>query len=181
MTDTENDITLKAADYAVFGVMLGISAIVGIYFAIKDRNAKGDVENYLLGGRKISWLASGFSSSLSFLSAVSVLGIPAEMMYYGGGYCMLIFSILLCNAISAEMILPIYYKLGLSSAYEYLGLRFGPVVRTIATTIYILQTITYTGVMMFAPALVLNAVAGFSLWGAVLSIGAVCILYTTLI
>nr|XP_039271169.1 sodium/iodide cotransporter-like [Styela clava] len=117
-TENENDISLKAADYAVFGVMLGISAIVGIYFAIKDRNAKGDVENYLLGERKISWLASGFSSSLSFLSAVSVLGIPAEMMYYGGGYCMLILSILLCNAISAEMILPIYYKLGLSSAYE---------------------------------------------------------------
>nr|XP_039271751.1 sodium-coupled monocarboxylate transporter 1-like [Styela clava] len=87
---------------------------------------------------------------------------------------------LLCNIVSAEMFLPIYYKLELSSAYEYFNVRFGTVVQKIATTIYIVQTIAYTGVTMFAPALVLNAVAEFSLWGAVLSVGTVCILYTTL-
>ncbi|XP_053139542.1 sodium-coupled monocarboxylate transporter 2 isoform X2 [Hemicordylus capensis] len=63
---------------------------------------------------------------------------------------------------------------------EYLELRFTKPVRIAATLIYIVQTILYTGVVVYAPALALNQVTGFDLWGSVFATGIVCSFYCTL-
>uniref|UniRef100_A0A8C8ST99 Solute carrier family 5 member 12 n=1 Tax=Pelusios castaneus TaxID=367368 RepID=A0A8C8ST99_9SAUR len=71
-------------------------------------------------------------------------------------------------------------KSGITSTYEYLELRFNKSVRLAATLIYIVQTILYTGVVVYAPALALNQVTGFNLWGSVFATGIVCTFYCTL-
>ncbi|KAF4802271.1 Sodium-coupled monocarboxylate transporter 2 [Turdus rufiventris] len=69
---------------------------------------------------------------------------------------------------------------GITSTYEYLELRFNKIVRLAATLIYILQTILYTGIVVYAPSLALNQVTGFDLWGSVAATGIVCTFYCTL-
>ncbi|RMB97852.1 hypothetical protein DUI87_25330 [Hirundo rustica rustica] len=69
---------------------------------------------------------------------------------------------------------------GITSTYEYLELRFNKIVRLAATLIYILQTILYTGIVVYAPSLALNQVTGFDLWGSVSATGIVCTFYCTL-
>uniref|UniRef100_A0A8C9QGL6 Solute carrier family 5 member 8 n=1 Tax=Spermophilus dauricus TaxID=99837 RepID=A0A8C9QGL6_SPEDA len=82
--------------------------------------------------------------------------------------------------ISAEVFLPVFYKLGITSTYEYLELRFNRCVRLCGTVLFIVQTILYTGIVIYAPALALNQVTGFDLWGAVVATGVVCTFYCTL-
>ncbi|GAB0189771.1 sodium-coupled monocarboxylate transporter 2 [Grus japonensis] len=72
------------------------------------------------------------------------------------------------------------HRSGITSTYEYLELRFNKIVRLAATLIYILQTILYTGIVVYAPSLALNQVTGFDLWGSVVATGIVCTFYCTL-
>uniref|UniRef100_A0A6I8P3P5 Solute carrier family 5 member 12 n=1 Tax=Ornithorhynchus anatinus TaxID=9258 RepID=A0A6I8P3P5_ORNAN len=81
---------------------------------------------------------------------------------------------------TSELFLPVFYQSGITSTYEYLQLRFNKLVRFAATFIYIVQTVLYTGVVVYAPALALNQVTGFDLWGSVFATGIVCTFYCTL-
>ncbi|XP_046692163.1 solute carrier family 5 member 6a isoform X2 [Silurus meridionalis] len=82
--------------------------------------------------------------------------------------------------IPAHIFIPVFYRLRLCSAYQYLELRFNKTVRICGTVTFIFQMVIYMGVVLYAPALALNAVTGFDLWGAVLAMGLVCTLYTAL-
>ncbi|XP_076801198.1 sodium-coupled monocarboxylate transporter 1-like [Clavelina lepadiformis] len=172
--------TLSAADYAVFGVTLGISALIGIFYAIKDRRQQNGTEGYLMGGRSMGMVPISLSLSVSFMSAITVLGAPAEVYLYGTMYWWFLLAMFFVAVITAEIFIPVFYNIGISSTYEYLEKRFNRPVRILATLTFIVENILYIGIVIYAPSLALNAVTGFSLWGAVLSTGIVCIFYTTL-
>ncbi|XP_039271185.2 sodium-coupled monocarboxylate transporter 2-like isoform X1 [Styela clava] len=173
--------SLKAADYAVFIIMLMVSAGIGIFFAYRDRKSKAGVQGYLMGGRNMSYIPVSISLSLSFVSAVTILGIPAEMYIFGSMYCWLLFGcVMICVLPVTEIFIPIFYRLGITSSFEYLQLRYNYAVRLLATAAYIFQNIMYIGIMIFAPALALNSVTSLNLWASIFSIGLVCTFYTTL-
>ena len=77
-----------------------------------------------------------------------------------------------------KIFLPIYYKLGITSIYEYLDIRFGKYARLSMTIVFLTQSILYNGLVVFAPALAMNQVAGLNLDMAILLVGFVCIFYT---
>nr|XP_002121367.1 sodium-coupled monocarboxylate transporter 1 isoform X2 [Ciona intestinalis] len=172
--------TLAVADYAVFGVTLGISAAIGIFYAIKDWRSTEGTEGYLLGGRNLGMIPVSLSLSVSFMSAVTVLGTPAEVYLYGTMYWWFLLSMLIVAVVTSELYIPTFYHMGISSTYEYLEARFNRPVRVLATITFILETIFYVGIVIYAPSLALSAVTGFDLWSAVLSTGLVCTFYTTL-
>ncbi|VTJ89934.1 Hypothetical predicted protein, partial [Marmota monax] len=120
------------------------------------------------------------SLTASFMSAVTVLGTPSEVYRFGASFILFFISYTFVIIFTSELFLPVFYRSGITSTYEYLQLRFNKVVRYAATVIYIVQTILYTGVVVYAPALALNQVTGFDLWGSVFATGIVCTFYCTL-
>ncbi|KAM9302085.1 sodium-coupled monocarboxylate transporter 2-like [Gastrophryne carolinensis] len=166
-------------DYLVFAALLVVSAGIGVFFAIKDRKKKTSGE-FLVGGRQMTFGPVALSLTASFMSAVTVLGVPSDIVRFGAHYIFYPISYTLVIIITSELYLPVFYRSGITSTYEYLELRFNKVVRYASTCIYIIQTILYTGIVVYTPALALNQVTGFDLWGAVSATGIVCTFYCTL-
>ncbi|NXB24285.1 SC5AC protein, partial [Rhagologus leucostigma] len=166
-------------DYVVFAALFLVSASIGVFFAVKERKKKTSKE-FLVGGKQMTCGPIAFSLTSSFMSAVTVLGTPSEVYRYGASFVLFFLSYTLVIIFTAELFLPVFYRSGITSTYEYLELRFNKIVRLAATLIYILQTILYTGIVVYAPSLALNQVTGFDLWGSVAATGIVCTFYCTL-
>ncbi|PNJ83231.1 SLC5A8 isoform 1 [Pongo abelii] len=171
--------TFVVWDYVVFAGMLVISAAIGIYYAFAGGGQQTS-KDFLMGGRRMTAVPVAVSLTASFMSAVTVLGTPSEVYRFGAIFSIFAFTYFFVVVISAEVFLPVFYKLGITSTYEYLELRFNKCVRLCGTVLFIVQTILYTGIVIYAPALALNQVTGFDLWGAVVATGVVCTFYCTL-
>uniref|UniRef100_H0VEQ5 Solute carrier family 5 member 12 n=1 Tax=Cavia porcellus TaxID=10141 RepID=H0VEQ5_CAVPO len=169
----------SAWDYVVFAALFVISSGIGVFFAIKERK-KATSNEFLVGGRQMTCGPVALSLTASFMSAVTVLGTPAEVYRFGASFILFFIAYGLVIVFTSELFLPVFYRSGITSTYEYLQLRFNKSVRYAATIIYIVQTILYTGIVVYAPALALNQVTGFDLWGSVFATGIVCTFYCTL-
>ena len=108
-------------DYVLFGLMLAMSACIGIFYAIKDRNNLNTKE-FLLAGGKMNPIPVALSILASFMSAITLLGTPAEMYNYTTIYFYIGIGYLLVIAVSAHIFIPVFYKLRVTSAYEVLFL-----------------------------------------------------------
>ncbi|XP_027010015.2 solute carrier family 5 member 6a isoform X1 [Tachysurus fulvidraco] len=168
-----------AVDYAIFVLLLVASTGIGLFHAFSGGH-QSTTREFLLADRSMSCLPLSLSLLATFQSAVAILGAPAEIYAYGTQYWFLGCSYFLGLLIPAHIFIPVFYRLHISSAYQYLELRFNKTVQICGTLTFIFQMVIYMGVVLYAPALALNAVTGFDLWGAVLAMGLVCTLYTTL-
>ncbi|CAH1790194.1 unnamed protein product [Owenia fusiformis] len=168
-----------AADYVVFVLVLLISASIGIVYAFIGGKQK-TTQEYLLANRQMQVLPVALSLLASFMSAITLLGTPSEVYTYGTQYMIIGLSYFLVIPGAAHIYIPIFYNLGLTSAYEYLELRFSKGVRLAGSMTFSLQMILYMSVVLYAPSLALNAVTGINVWASVISVGSVCIFYTTL-
>ncbi|KAA0708435.1 Sodium-dependent multivitamin transporter [Triplophysa tibetana] len=144
-------------DYVIFALLLVTSTGIGLYYAFSGGRQR-TTQEFLLADRSMSCLPVSLSLLATFQSAVAILGAPSEIYTHGTQYWFLGCSYFLGLLIPAHVFIPVFYRLRLSSAYE----------------------VIYMGVVLYAPALALNAVTGFDLWGAVMAMGLVCTLYTTL-
>ncbi|XP_034382221.1 sodium-coupled monocarboxylate transporter 1 [Cyclopterus lumpus] len=168
-----------AADYAVFALMLLVSAAVGVYHAWMDRG-QASLGDFLMGGRRLTALPVSLSLTASFMSAITVLSNPAEVYLYGASIGFYGLSYVMAMVVTSEFFLPVFYRLAITSTYEYLELRFSRATRLLGTMLFIVQTILYTGIVIYVPALALNQVTGMDLWGAIISTGVVCTFYCTM-
>lgn len=166
-------------DYVIFALLLVASAGIGLFYAFSGGRQR-TTQEFLMADRSMSCLPVSLSLLATFQSAVAILGAPSEVYTFGTQYWFLGCSYFLGLLIPAHVFIPVFYRLRLSSAYEYLELRFNKTVRVCGTITFIFQMVIYMGVVLYAPALALNAVTGFDLWGAVLAMGLVCTLYTAL-
>ncbi|XP_057603264.1 sodium-coupled monocarboxylate transporter 2 [Hippopotamus amphibius kiboko] len=166
-------------DYVVFAALFIVSSGIGVFFAIKERK-KATSREFLIGGRQMTFGPVALSLTASFMSAVTILGTPSEVYRFGASFILFFIAYTFVIIFTSELFLPVFYRSGITSTYEYLQLRFNKPVRYAATVIYIVQTILYTGVVVYAPALALNQVTGFDLWGSVFATGIVCTFYCTL-
>lgn len=169
----------QVLDYILFAGLLICSAGIGLFYAIKDRK-KSNTKDFLLAGGDMNPIPVALSLLASFMSAITLLGTPAEMYNYttiywwiGLGYFFVILG-------AAHVYMPVFYRLRVTSSYEYLELRFGKLSRTIGAIIYVVQMTLYMSIVLYAPSLALNAVTGFTLWGSIWAVGLVCIFYTTI-
>ncbi|KAK5853444.1 hypothetical protein PBY51_007227 [Eleginops maclovinus] len=166
-------------DYVIFALLLVASAGIGLFYAFSGGRQR-TTQEFLMADRSMSCLPVSLSLLATFQSAVAILGAPSEVYTFGTQYWFLGCSYFLGLLIPAHVFIPVFYRLRLSSAYEYLELRFNKTVRICGTVTFIFQMVIYMGVVLYAPALALNAVTGVDLWGAVLAMGLVCTLYTAL-
>ncbi|XP_030822814.1 sodium/iodide cotransporter [Camarhynchus parvulus] len=173
------DLTFSPWDYGVFALMLLISTAIGLFHGLAKGGQKTS-EDFFTGGRRMSALPVGLSLSASFMSAIQVLGVPAEAFRYGAKFLWMCLAQLINSALTAQLFLPVFYRLGLTSTYEYLERRFSRSVRLCGTVQYVVATMLYTGIVIYAPALILNQVTGLDIWASLLSTGAICTFYTTI-
>lgn len=167
------------ADFCVFGMLLVISVGIGLYHAFSGGRQR-TTQEFLMADRSMSSLPLALSLMATFQSAVAIVGTPAEIFINGTQYWFIGCAYFVGLLIPAHIFIPVFYRLRLNSAYQYLELRFSKSVRICGTITFIFQMVIYMGVGIYTPALALNAVTGFHLWGAVLATGLVCTVYTTL-
>ncbi|XP_076072251.1 sodium-coupled monocarboxylate transporter 2-like [Mytilus galloprovincialis] len=167
------------ADYVVFGLTLLVSAGIGLFYAIKDRNINSEKE-FLLAGRNLSVFPVSLSLLSSFISAITLLGTPAEIYKYNTMYWLISIGFVISATASAQIFIPVFYNLGITSVFEYIQMRFGRLVRIIACIVYLTWMLFYMSIVLYGPSLALSAVTGISLWGSVVAVGVVCTFYTTL-
>ncbi|GBN01615.1 Putative sodium-dependent multivitamin transporter [Araneus ventricosus] len=170
---------LGVVDYLIFACMLLVSAGIGIYFRFSGGKQK-TTDEYLLAGKDMSILPVAFSLMASFLSAITVIGVPAEMYQYGINMAYMNIGYVIGMILAAYISLPVFFELNASTAYEYLDKRFGKVARSFTSIVFVFQMILYMSVVLYAPALALSAVTNLSTWVAIISIGVVCTFYCTL-
>lgn len=166
-------------DYVIFALLLVASMSIGLYYAFTG-GRQSTTREFLFADRSMKCLPLSLSLMATFQSAVAVIGTPAEVYTNGTQYWFIGCSYILGLLIPAHIFIPVFYRLHLTSVYQYLELRFSKAVRICGTVTFIFQMVIYVGVGIYTPALALNAVTGFHLWGAVLATGLVCTLYTTL-
>ncbi|XP_027028045.1 solute carrier family 5 member 6 isoform X1 [Tachysurus fulvidraco] len=166
-------------DFVLFALLLVASMAIGLYYALTG-GWQRTTQEFLLADRSMRCLPLSLSLMASFQSAVAIVGTPAEIYTNGTQYWFIGCAYILGLLIPAHIFIPVFYRLHLTSVYQYLELRFSKAVRICGTVTFIFQMVVYMGVCVYTPALALNAVTGFHLWGTVLATGLVCTIYTTL-
>ncbi|XP_048251305.1 sodium-coupled monocarboxylate transporter 1-like isoform X2 [Haliotis rufescens] len=169
-----------AADYAVFALMLAVSAAIGVFFAFWGNRQKTTGE-FLMGGKDMKTVPVAISILVSFMSAILILGTPAEMYREGTQYYLYTFGLIGAIVISAVLYVPLLYPLKYTSSFEYLEKRFNSrAAKLTGTCILITQQVLYMGIASFAPSTALEAVTGFPTWASIVTVGLVSTFYTSL-
>lgn len=172
--------TFSTFDYLILGLMLSISVLIGIYHAFSG-GRQSTTEEFLLADKSLHPLASALSVVASVLSGITMLGTPAEMYLYGTMYWFYCFAFIISGIVVGCVFVPVFVRLELTSINEYLELRFDSVaVRMCGLLVYSMYTMTYLGLVIYAPALTLSTVTGINLWGSILATGIVCTFYTAI-
>ena len=111
------------ADYSVFVLFLVCSALIGVFFGWKGRKNKNN-KDFLTGNRNLPIFPVVMSLAASFMSTNTILGVPAEVYTLGTQFYMSMSCFMIAVVLSAEVFLPVFYQLNMTSVNEYLFLRF---------------------------------------------------------
>ncbi|XP_029048064.1 putative sodium-dependent multivitamin transporter [Osmia bicornis bicornis] len=172
-------ITLGVADYAVIVLTMLISIGIGVYYWRTGGKEKS-TEEYFVANRSMRVAPVAIALTVSYLSAVSLLGVSSENYLYGSQYAVINVGYGLATPIVAYFYMPVFFNLGSASAFEYLQQRFGTAARLAGSFAFLLQLLLYSGVVLYAPALALEATTGISTTASVILIGLVCTFYSTI-
>jgi SSS family transporter len=164
---------VNTLDYAVLFASIAAIALYGI---LRTRGKK-NLHDYLRG-KKHSWFVIGLSVMATQASAITFLSTPGQGYDGGLAFVQNYFALPLALVIISAFFLPLYQKLNVYTAYEFLGKRFDTKTRLLAASLFLLQRGMGAGLTLYAPAIVLSTVFGWSLQLTILSSGIVVIAYT---
>ncbi|MEQ8278172.1 MAG: sodium:solute symporter [Deltaproteobacteria bacterium] len=158
-------------------VLVGtILAILG-YGAWRTRGTK-DIDGYLKGGNSLTWPTIGLSVMATQASAITFLSTPGQAYEDGMRFVQFYFGLPLAMIVISAVFIPIYYRLKVYTAYEYLERRFDAKVRYLGAILFLVQRGLAAGITIYAPAIILSSILGWSLRLTILGIGLVVIVYT---
>ena len=167
-------------DYSCVVGMLVISVGIGVFFGFFQKKGKseGTSSDFLIGS-DMSLPTVALSLTTSFITAIELLGNPAEIYFNGMQFALIVLSLLFVVPVAWNVFYPVFFKMELSSCYEYLGVRFSKRMRIFGAALYILQMSFYTSVAVLAPAIAVSKATGISSTVAVIFIYSVCIFYAS--
>ncbi|MBW8050356.1 MAG: sodium:solute symporter [Cytophagales bacterium] len=160
-----------------WSILLGTLGFIVIYGAWKTRESK-NIESYLLGGREMKWGTIGLSVMATQASAITFISTPGQAYESGMGFVQNYFGLPLALIIVSAVFIPIYYKLKVFTAYEYLETRFGLNSRLFTAFLFLLQRGLAAGITIYAPAIILSTALGWNLSLTILLVGILVIIYT---
>jgi len=147
------------------------------YGSYKSRGSK-NVTDYLKGGNEAKWWTIGLSVMATQASAITFLSTPGQAFHDGLGFVQFYFGVPIAMVVICMVFIPLYHKLKVFTAYEFLESRFDLKTRTLTAILFLIQRGLATGITIFAPAIILSAVLGWNLVYLNIIIGILVIAYT---
>ncbi|WP_298288046.1 sodium:solute symporter [uncultured Lutibacter sp.] len=158
-------------------ILIGTLLFIVSYGAYKTKGSK-NVTDYIKGGSEAKWWTIGLSVMATQASAITFLSTPGQAFHSGMGFVQFYFGLPIAMVIICLVFIPIYHKLKVFTAYEYLETRFDLKTRSLAAILFLIQRGLAAGITIFAPAIILSAVLGWNLTTLNIIIGVLVIIYT---
>ena len=158
-------------------VLIGTLLTIVIYGTIQTRGSK-NVEDYLKGGNQSKWWTIGLSVMATQASAITFLSTPGQAFNDGMGFVQFYFGLPIAMVVICMVFIPLYHRLKVYTAYEFLENRFDRKTRTLTAILFLIQRGLAAGITIFAPAIILSAVLGWNLLLLNIIIGVLVIIYT---
>ncbi|MDB4203713.1 sodium:solute symporter [Flavobacteriaceae bacterium] len=158
-------------------ILIGTLLFIVLYGTYISRGSK-NVTQYLKGGSDSRWWTIGLSVMATQASAITFLSTPGQAFHSGIGFVQFYFGLPIAMVIICLVFIPIYHKLKVFTAYEYLETRFDLKTRTLTAILFLIQRGLAAGITIFAPAIILSAVLGWNLVMLNIIIGVLVIIYT---
>ena len=163
-------------DYVMLAGYPAFLLVMGLLVRVKSNDAEG----YFRGGQQIPWWAAGLSLVATQVSAIGFMAIPAKSFATDWTYFMGVMTWFAIVPVVTCFYIPLFRRLNVTTAYEYLEVRFGYSMRVFASVMFMLIQVTRAAVVLYLPALALSAVTGVDKIWCILAMGAVSTVYTLL-
>jgi SSS family transporter len=165
---------MSAVDWIVMLCTLTFIVVYGLW---KTRHVQS-TESFILGDRELKWYTIGLSIMATQASAITFLSAPGQAFDDGMGFAQFYFGLPIAMVLLCVFVLPIYYRLRVYTAYEFLEQRFDVRVRMVTAFLFLVGRGLAAGITIYAPAIILSVIMGWSLWTTILFLGVVVIVYT---
>ena len=160
-------------------VLSGTLIFIVAYGVIKTRKFNS-LKDHLRGGNSSNWWTIGLSVMATQASAITFLSTPGQAFHDGMGFVQFYFGLPLAMIVICMVFIPIYHKLKVYTAYEFLEQRFDLKTRTLAALLFLIQRGLAAGITIFAPAIILSTILGWNLKLLNVTIGILVIIYTVI-
>lgn len=164
----------SAIDIIVLVLYFGVLVFIGYYFSKRQKNS----DDYFRGGQRIPWWAAGLSLFGTALSAITFMAIPAKSYATNWSYMLFNGGILMVAPIIMFVFIPFFRKLNITTAYEYLEVRFNSLIRVVCSLAFIVFQVGRMGIILLLPAIAINVVTGFDIFLCIILMGVFSIIYT---
>jgi SSS family solute:Na+ symporter len=165
---------LSWLDWTVLGLTLLFIVVYGTWQTKGSKNVK----DYLKGGSTSKWWTIGLSVMATQASAITFLSTPGQAFNDGMGFVQFYFGLPIAMIIICMVFIPLYHRLNVYTAYEFLEKRFDLKTRTLTAILFLIQRGLAAGITIFAPAIILSVVLGWDLLTLNIIIGILVIIYT---
>lgn len=158
-------------------ILLSTLLFIVIYGIYKTRGSK-NIQEYILANQSTNWFTVGLSVMATQASAITFLSTPGQAFHDGMGFVQFYFGLPLAMVVICMVFIPVFHRLKVYTAYEFLESRFDLKTRTLASVIFLIQRSIGTGITIYAPAIILSSILQWDLTLIIVSIGVVIIFYT---
>lgn len=160
--------------------VLSFTLLSIIVYGIWKNNSHKNIKDYIRGGNQASWFTVGLSVMATQASAITFLSTPGQAFNDGMGFVQFYFGLPFAMVIICLFFLPVYHKLKVFTAYEFLEKRFDLKTRTLTAFLFLVQRGLAAGITIYAPAIILSVALGWNLKLLVVIIGLFVVLYTVI-
>lgn len=159
-------------------IVLGITLLAIIGYGVWKSRGTQNIEGYLLADRKMPWYHVGLSVMATQASAITFLSAPGQGYSDGLRFVQFYFGLPLAMVVLCITFIPIYHKLSVFTAYEFLEKRFDNKTRTLTAFLFLLQRGLSTGITIYAPAIILSTILNIDVNYTIVINGLLVIGYT---
>ena len=159
-------------------IILAITLIAIIAYGLYKSSASKDLDGYFLSNRSMPWWLVLLSIMGTQASAVTFLSAPGQAYTDGMRFVQYYFGLPIAMVLLCITLVPIFHKLKVYTAYEYLEERFDLKTRTLTSFLFLLQRGVSTGISIYAPAIILSSLLGWNIYWTNIFMGGLLIIYT---
>ena len=159
-------------------IVLGSTLLFIVMYGVLKTRGNTNIEGYLLGNKGMKWGTIGLSVMATQASAITFLSTPGQAYESGMAFVQNYFGLPIALVIISAVFIPIYYKLKVYTAYEYLETRFDSKTRFLGASLFLIQRGLAAGITIYAPAIILSTMLGWDLQLTIILVGMLVVFYT---